>query len=396
MRTQKSYRKLRPAAALALLAVLLGICFRLSPGPSEPPGVVAAGQGTDQAAFRHAEAGPIPVVARRTTSDLERALRQDDVCAVYQFLLANDLSSAPVEAAARLLLDQKNPISTGSAEAESARAAFARGLLIPDQRETLSFLSYARSETAELYKALILSELLTGYDFARPDAREAVAILEGLKAHNPRNGAYPYFLAELKHRLGYAKAEVRAEILDAVTGPEFDTFLLDHTRALMERGFTSVSYLLLARYLVRMTPMPNYIDTMLLARQVLSEESDPAINQAALAFGKHLMSRAAKQSYRQEGIFWLALEYGAGQIIGAQAWAGLHPGEEPPTELMRSYQELLAEHDPGWNEAFDDLEGRAPERAPARAGDPASVGCRRERIDRIFRGEREFYLNRAR
>lgn len=216
----------------------------------------------------------------------------------------------------------------------------------------------ANHEASKFYYALWIGGLLGTDDLPkRLLPLRSYRLLTELWAAHPKNGAYPYFRASVRNKLGQDPKLVRSDLLRGLEAPEFNTWFLSLSQEIYKWGLTDPSHYAMATMFIGVLPMPNYANPHHLVLEWI-EKDDLEFSQAAGSFGRKLLDQAERASSRREIVFWLAIEQAVGKGIARRVWSKTHPGESLPENLRDLYEyRKLLEKDPyrgAWSKALDE------------------------------------------
>ncbi len=275
-------------------------------------------------------------------SDLETALRNDEVCRVKSILFEGAGEGVPPARASELFFQNVNRVTGDANAAEQRLAALARALFLRPVSDMPPAIEATPSELGEQFRALLLAGLvpelqpLNGAPDRLVDPAEALAAIRATRASHPENGANWLFEAAIRNQSGVPLADLRATYLSAFAAPRFESYFPATLLDLLQRSLASSSYFVLADFLAMKVPAPLYAAGFQpLIRRLGSDPDDPELERAALAWGKRLASATSPLSGIWPGGRSPAPEQAMGRAVALAAWARLHPGEAPPEELAQ-------------------------------------------------------------
>ncbi len=126
--------------------------------------------------------------------------------------------------------------------------------------------------------------------------------------------------------------------------PVFETPILNVSKEIHQWGLQSPSQYLLGTLVLKDLPSPNYLTTYDLIKGYLNE-SDERFRELIFEWGQRVSRRHADASSKREFVYWFALEYQIETALSRLAWMKLHPDQEVPKELPKSYK-VLFDRDP--------------------------------------------------
>jgi hypothetical protein len=327
---------------MMLTLAALAFCVLWISGRADRPVAREAGRTIAQA--RPPATGlvfaPVPAEVIRQKLSLEEFLSRHDLCALSR----NQVTFDRTEVSERVM---KAPdLYPHGGPKDKAFSQIIGALLSPDAEHALARLRDIQDPDPAvlLYRGLLEGGLLTAMTISSPDITDAIQDLEKARALDAGNGAYAFFLAALKEQGGYPADEVRRELLRAGEAPRFESYILPLAQRVFEKGLNSAELSMLSRYLLASFPVPDYFKSEHLYSDAFEGESDPELVERALALGKHMMEPALKYGHERDGIFWMPIEYGAGNHIFKDAWFNKEgSGENLPEVYRKTHLDWMKE-----------------------------------------------------
>jgi hypothetical protein len=235
-----------------------------------------------------------------------------------------------------------------------------------------SLLHPGASMSVDFFAALAMGGLLEG--IAPPPGADnlsrAASLLEALSRGDPRNAAYPYFLAAVRARQESPRPEIQSVVSELFRGSGFDTgfedFILDRVDG---RALQGPSQYLLAQLVRARLPVPDFLTTQrLILREI--DEGEWAVARDALRFAEILMSGTSSATGD-------LIRYGTGKGIYTAAYRRLNPGLALPR--IDSVQDIVRRHNAQGDESVPEL------LAPPKGTPPDFDDCDRAPFDRLYR-----------
>ena len=308
-------------------------------------------------------------------TDLQRILRTGDSCALIR-IMDGPLNYGEL---GEYLLSNRDVLHHSADETASFEKLFKDG--DGSFSKTLS----NDTEILKFYNALLFGNLLEGVPSPEVDMKQAEILLSELASENSRNGAFPYFLVYVKEKLGSSSAEIDQQIQLALNAPSFDTYVLEVSQRLWERGLQDPTSLIVARIMISKMPIPNYNAPYFLIRDRIASQEE--LRLPALEFGKRLMNHGIEQGReKDEFVYWLAIEHAIGHTLYMKAWALLQPNQPLDPKYSATYKDIMKAK----NEA--DPDRLYKENGLFQKISRASDYCPKEKLEEIFDKKRREFL----
>jgi hypothetical protein len=287
---------------------------------------------------QHTDSQQAQVAERKAKiQEIKALIEKDDICELIKTSALNELAQEEIAS----LLDEK--LSTPIALLTDPDALLKKS----DNDPTIHFLN-AIYTGGLFYKSPIPKKLKLNKSFK---------LLSELASSDPKNGSYLFFRAMIRSKLGQPSDMIQGDLIEMAEAQTFETPILNVSKEIHQWGLQTPSQFYLGTFAIGKVPTPDYLSISNLIREFLKQPDDH-FRQLIFEWGQRVSRRHEIASTQREFVYWFALEYQIEISLSRYAWMLMHPDQQIPKELSKSYKDIR-DNDPyrdQWQKALENTD----------------------------------------